>query len=130
MRPAAKLFSFWTMRPQENGNKTDVRWVALTNPQGVGLLVVGAQPLNVGVRHYSKEAMERAAYTFQMARQPETFLNIDLKQMGAGGIDSWSPHAYPMEQYRISGGVEHSYRYRLSPVDSVSAIEAKGLEKF
>jgi beta-galactosidase len=26
------------MRPQENGNKTDVRWVALTNPQGTGRL--------------------------------------------------------------------------------------------
>ena len=27
------------MRPQDNANKTGVRWVALTNPQGVGLLL-------------------------------------------------------------------------------------------
>ena len=29
------------MRPQENGNKTDVRWVKLTNAEGVGLMAVG-----------------------------------------------------------------------------------------
>lgn len=118
------------MRPQENGNKTDVRWLALTNAQGVGLLAVGAQPLSAAVRHYSKEEIERSAYTFQMVRHPETFLNLDLKQMGAGGIDSWSPNAYPMERYRIPSGVERSYRYRLTPVDSPAAIQMKAVEKF
>jgi beta-galactosidase len=118
------------MRPQENGNKVDVRWVALTNPQGVGLLAVGAQPLSIAARHYSKEEIERSAYTFQMVRQPEIYLNLDLKQMGAGGIDSWSPNAYPMEQYRIPAGVERTYRYRLTPVDSAAAIESKGRERF
>lgn len=118
------------MRPQENGNKVDVRWVALTNPQGVGLMAVGAQPLSVAARHFSKEEMERSAYSFQMVRQPEVYLNLDLKQMGAGGIDSWSPKAYPMEPYRIPAGVERIYRYRLTPVDSIAAMEAKGVEKF
>jgi beta-galactosidase len=118
------------MRPQENGNKVDVRWVALTNAQGVGLMAVGEQALSVAARHYSKEEIERSAYTFQMVRQPEIFLNLDLKQMGAGGIDSWSRNAYPMEQYRIPSAVERSYRYRLTPVDSPQAMEAKGREKF
>jgi beta-galactosidase len=118
------------MRPQENGNKMDVRWIALTNPQGVGLMAVGAQPLSVSARHYSKEEIERSAYTFQMVRQPEIYLNLDLKQMGAGGIDSWSGHAYPMEQYRIPPAVERTYRYRLTPVDSQASMEAKSREKF
>ncbi len=118
------------MRPQENGNKTDVRWVALTNAQGIGIMAVGAQPLCVTARHYPKEEMERAAYTFQMVRHPEVYLNVDWKEMGAGGIDSWSPNAYPLESYRIPSGVERSYRYRLTPVDSPASIEAKGLEKF
>jgi beta-galactosidase len=118
------------MRPQENGNKVDVRWVALTNAQGIGLLAVGAQPLSVAARHYSKEEVERSAYTFQMARQPEIYLNLDAKQMGAGGIDSWSAKALPMEPYRIPSAVERTYRYRLTPVDSLAAIEAKSREKF
>jgi beta-galactosidase len=118
------------MRPQDNANKTGVRWVALTNPHGVGLLAVGAQPLNITARHFSKEEIEHSAYTFQMVRQPEVFLNLDLKLMGTGGIDSWSPNAYPMEQYRIPSAVDRSFRYRLTPVDSVAAINAKSVETF
>lgn len=118
------------MRPQENGNKVDVRWVALTNAQGVGLLAVGEQPLSVGARHYEKEEMERTAYTFQLTRHPQTYLNLDLKQMGVGGIDSWSSHALPLEQYRIPSGVERAYRYRLTPVGSQAEIDGKVHEKF
>jgi beta-galactosidase len=117
------------MRPQENGNKTDVRWVKLTNAEGVGLMAVGAPDLNVTARHYTKDDIERAGYTFQMKRHPETYLNLDWKEMGAGGIDSWSPNAYPMNAYRIAGGEPHSYRYRLTPVDSATP-ESKAREKF
>ncbi len=106
-------------RPQENGNKTDVRWVALTNAQGIGLLAVGAPTLSVAARHFSKEDVERAAYSFQMQRHPEVFLNLDWKQMGAGGIDSWSPNAYPMSPYRIAGDQAYSYKYRLTPIEGV-----------
>ena len=104
-------------KPQENGNKTGVRWLALTNSQGVGLLAVGAPELSVGAKHFSKEDIERAAYTFMMQPHPEIFLNLDGRQMGAGGIDSWSLNAYPMAPYRIASGEPHSYRYRLSPVE-------------
>jgi beta-galactosidase len=112
------------MRPQENGNKTDVRWVKLTNAQGVGLMAVGAAPLNVMARHYTKDDMERAGYTFQMKRHPEIYLNLDWKLMGAGGIDSWSMNAYPGAAYRIASGEEHSYRYRLTPVDATTGDAA------
>ena len=43
------------MRPQENGNKTDVRWVKLTNAAGVGIMATGDAPLNVTARHYTKD---------------------------------------------------------------------------
>ncbi|MBI4873127.1 MAG: DUF4981 domain-containing protein [Acidobacteria bacterium] len=112
-------------RPQENGNKTDVRWVALTNAQGVGLLAVGAPTLSAGARHYTKEDMERAAYTFQMRRHPEIYLNLDGKQMGVGGIDSWSQNAYPMAPYRIPASEAFSYKYRLAPVEGDFSAKAR-----
>jgi beta-galactosidase len=117
------------MRPQENGNKTDVRWVKLTNGDGVGLMAVGAPDLNVTARHYTKDDIERAGYTFQMKRHPEVYLNLDWKEMGAGGIDSWTANAYPMNPYRIAGGEAHSYRYRLTPVDSTTP-ERRAQERF
>jgi beta-galactosidase len=104
-------------QPQENGNKTDVRWVALTNAQGVGLLAVGAPTLSVSARHYTKADMDRAKYTWEMTRRDQTFLNLDWKQMGVGGIDSWSPNAWPLPAYRLDGSQPMSYRYRLTPIE-------------
>jgi len=103
-------------RPQENGNKTDVRWFALTNDQGLGLMAIGDPLRSVGARHATKDDLERAAYSFQLPARQETYLNLDLKQMGVGGIDSWSRNAWPMEPYRIPGNQPFRYRYRLVPV--------------
>ena len=115
-------------RPQENGNKTDVRWVALTNEQGMGLLAIGAPTLSVSARHYSKDEMARADYTWQMARSDAVFLNLDWKQMGVGGVDSWSPNALPLPAYRLDGSAPMTYRYRLTPVEG--DFRAKALEGF
>jgi beta-galactosidase len=103
-------------KPQENGNKTEVRWVTLVNAQGVGLKATGLPLLNVTARHFTQDDIERAGYTFMMQPKPEVYLNLDWKQMGAGGIDSWSPNAWPMRPYRIPGEGSYSYSYRLSPV--------------
>jgi beta-galactosidase len=105
-------------RPQENGNKTGVRWVALTNDSGVGLLAEGMPLLSVAARHVTKDDIEGASYSFELPRRGETYLNLDLAQMGVGGIDSWSPNAYPMEPYRIPSDRPYSYRYRLRPLSS------------
>jgi beta-galactosidase len=103
-------------RPQENGNKTDVRWVELTNAQGYGFKAEGLPLLNVTAHHVSAEDIEQAAYSFELPARPEVYLNLDMAQMGAGGIDSWTLLAYPMEAYRIAGDRPHQYRFRLVPV--------------
>jgi beta-galactosidase len=115
-------------RPQENGNKVDVRWVALTNARGVGLLAVATSPLGVAARHFTKDDLERAAYSFQMARHPQVFLNLDARQMGVGGIDSWSSNAWPLAAYRIQPSDPHTFRYRLTPVEG--DFSAKTRERF
>ncbi|MFB3777130.1 MAG: glycoside hydrolase family 2 TIM barrel-domain containing protein [Bryobacteraceae bacterium] len=103
-------------KPQENSNKVDVRWVALTNRKGVGLVAIGAPALSVSAYHYPKDEIEAADYSFRLTRRPQVYLNLDLKQMGVGGVDSWSERALPLPPYRIPGDQPHSYRYRLAPV--------------
>ncbi len=115
-------------RPQENGNKTGVRWTAWTNAQGLGLAAVGAPELSVAARKFTKEEMERAAYSFQMQPQGPVYVNLDWKQMGVGGIDSWSENALPMPAYRIDSSQPMSFRYRLTPV--AGPFEAKTREVF
>ncbi len=104
-------------RPQENGNKTDVRWVVLRNEKGIGLLAVGMPLLNVSAVHYRKKEIEEADYSFKLRRRPEIYLNLDSMQMGVGGIDSWSLNAWPMPAYRLPADRPYSYRYRLAPVE-------------
>jgi len=103
-------------RPQENGNKVDVRWVELTNAQGIGLRAEGLPLLSVGARHFRAGDLEQAPYSIDLAKRPETYLNLDLAQMGVGGIDSWTKLAYPMEAYRLDANQPHTYRVRLVPV--------------
>jgi beta-galactosidase len=103
-------------RPQEHGNKTDVRWVRLTNADGVGLEALGDPVLSVEASHSTADDLEAASYSFQLPARPQIFLNLDLAQMGVGGIDSWSRNAYPLEAYRLPPDKPYAYRYRLRPV--------------
>jgi beta-galactosidase len=104
-------------RPQENGNKVDVRRVSFVGAEGVGLEAVGQPLLSVGARHVTTDDIEGAAYDFQLPRRPEIYVNLDLGQMGLGGINSWNAAAYPMGPYRIASDRPHAYRYVLRPVD-------------
>ena len=104
-------------KPQENSNKVDVRWVVLTNKNGIGLLAQGDPSLNVSAYHYPKKEIEEADYSFKLIRHPQIYLNLDLKQMGVGGVDSWSENAIPLKKYRIDGNQPHTFRYRLIPID-------------
>jgi beta-galactosidase len=103
-------------RPQENSNKADVRWVTLTNKNGIGLMAVGSPLLSVSAYHSSKQEMEAADYSFQLPQHKQVWLNLDLKQMGVGGVDSWTDRAFPLPQYRIDANRSYTYRYRLSPI--------------
>lgn len=101
-------------RPQENGNKTDVRWAAFTNKQGRGLLISSeSDPLGIGARHYSQQSMRESDYSFQMERSADIYVTIDAAQSGVGGIDSWG--SAPLAPYRLLEKTYH-YRYRLSPI--------------
>jgi beta-galactosidase len=98
-------------RPQENGNKVGVRWVSLANADGRELRFSSeASLLSVGAKHYSKAVMEGASYAFQMQRSDDIYLNIDHKQMGVGGQDSWGAIAY--EPYLLQDE-EYRYSYRI-----------------
>ena len=53
------------------------------------------------------------------------YLNLDWKQMGVGGIDSWSPNAWPLAPYRLDGSQALSFKDRLSPIDGEFAAKTR-----
>jgi beta-galactosidase len=97
--------------PQENGNKTEVRWVALQNQAGIGLLAVGMPHLEVSASHFTAGDLYKALHTNELVRRPETVLNLDLKQCGLGGA-SCGPGTLP--QYLVLPG-EYTFSVRLRP---------------
>lgn len=71
--------------PQETGNKTDVRYLMLTNDEGKGLLIDAQDHLlNVSALHYTQEDLEQAAHPYQLAGTDNTVVTIDYAQMGLG----------------------------------------------
>ncbi|WP_308991005.1 glycoside hydrolase family 2 TIM barrel-domain containing protein [Mariniflexile litorale] len=116
--------------PQENGNRTDVRWMACTTSnKNEGFLVVGSQPLSMSVWPYTQENLNEAKHTFDLVDAGYLTLNIDLIQMGIGGNDSWSPVGAPMEKYQIPSK-DYQYGFYIVPFQlSKNGVE-KTLEKF
>jgi beta-galactosidase len=110
------------IRPQECGNRTDVRWLTLTDETGVGWLAVGDPLLSVSAWPFRQDALERAEHTFELRQRNEITLNLDLKQMGVGGDNSWG--ARPHEPYTLPA-VSYSYSFRLTPLSGLeSSLEA------
>lgn len=113
-----QLFPY--VRPQESGNKSDVRWVELTNDEGIGIRVEGLQPLNISAMPYRSEdldpglGMKKQMHYSDIEPRREVVLHIDLAQRGLGGDTSWG--AQPRDQYRLTAD-EYSYGYIITPIN-------------
>lgn len=106
------------VEPQENGNRTDVRWFTLTDKDGNGIRATGLPLLSVSAWPYKMRELERVAHPYEMKRSGNITVNLDFRQMGVGGDDSWG--ALPHEQYRIQPK-ELNYSFRISPAFGVKA---------
>ncbi|WP_242203589.1 glycoside hydrolase family 2 TIM barrel-domain containing protein [Aestuariivivens insulae] len=133
------------IRPQENGYKTDVRWVALSNENKNGLLVVAnslEQGLGISALHMPMEDFDMASdlnygnaatkdeayridgipefnnskHTIDIKERNLVELNIDLGQRGVGGDDSWG--ARPQKEYQMLGNKKHTYGFTLVPFEN------------
>ncbi len=99
-------------RPQESSNRTDVRWLMLADKDGSGLLAVGMPLLSVSAWPYSMEDLEKAMHIHELPRRDFITLNLDYKQMGVGGDDSWGARPHP--EYTL-WAKPYSYQFRLKP---------------
>ncbi|MFG2127412.1 glycoside hydrolase family 2 TIM barrel-domain containing protein [Streptomyces sp. NPDC048751] len=115
----------WTsyLRPQENGNKTDVRWAALTRRDGVGLLVSGEPLLEVNASHFTPEDLSSGVrHDYQLTPRDAVVLRLNHRQMGVGGDNSWGAHTH--DEYKLFADRDYSYTYRLRPVTDVGRATA------
>ena len=101
------------IRPQENGNLTDVRWAALTDESGAGLRITartwadGSPAFNLSAHHYTPQDLTAAEHRHEVPERPAVYLALDLAQGGLGN-GSCGPGVLP--QYLF---LPQPYRFEL-----------------
>ena len=70
--------------PQENGNRSDVRWVTFLNSLGKGLKISSSETLNFSAHRYTPEDLDAAKHLYQLPRREEVVVNLDYRQHGLG----------------------------------------------
>jgi beta-galactosidase len=103
------LLSFIThyAAPQDNANRSDVRWFALENQTHESIKITGLQPLCFRAWPYAEDDLENARHDYELPTRDFINLNIDLNIHGVGGDDTWG--AKTMDKYTNSGN--HTYQY-------------------
>jgi beta-galactosidase len=70
--------------PQENSNKTDVRWTSLQNSQGIGVKISSPELFNFSALNVESDNLSRAWYPFQLKPFDGVTLNVDYALSGVG----------------------------------------------
>ncbi len=92
--------------PQENGNRTDIRWLALSNHYGAGILATADHLFNFTAHNFSCEDLEKAQHIDEVKMRDEITLNLDYKHMGIGsascGPDRLEKYQLKAEEFNFS----------------------------
>ena len=119
--------------PGEYGNRTDCRWLEITDTGGKGYrftaenadgVRTGAESAAVfafSAKRFLARDLESAEHIWMIPRRPNVYLNIDLGQTGVGGDTAWGAREYP--EFRLTGS--HHFEYRITPIDRGKEKEGK-----
>lgn len=108
------------IKPQECGNRTGVRWTALTNDEGIGIMVSSDSAMESGALHYRAEDLDSYRHLYQVPKQNNTILTVDLMQRGLGNA-SCGPG--PLGQYIIRNGVTYNQTFSIQPLTAKAGRE-------
>ena len=115
-------------RPQETGNKSDVRWMTVSS-KNLNITVSGSSNLNSSVWPFampeidfsSEDAGESASGLVPVTKKHGADIkigktiqwNIDHLQMGVGGDTSWGRLVH--QEYTIAANKNYSYAFTITP---------------
>jgi beta-galactosidase len=124
------------VRPQENGHRTEVRWMALTNNEGNGLLIVADSliefnALNNPVEDFDAGENKDSNLKHINDIKPKDLveIHVDYRMMGVAGDNSWG--ARPYDQYQIKPSSEgYKYGFTMIPINSTKEILKKAEFKY
>ncbi|MCR4807415.1 MAG: DUF4981 domain-containing protein [Lachnospiraceae bacterium] len=97
--------------PQECGNKCDVRWAAVTDHRGRGMIFEG-DGMSFSALPYTPHELENAMHAYELPPVHYTVVRAALKQMGVGGDDSWGARTHPEFLIDVSRELVFKFRFR------------------
>lgn len=106
------------IRPQETGNKTDIRWWRVLDRKGIGLEFCGTEPLSMSSLNFLTEDLDDGPnkhnrHAGDLTPRDFTVVHVDKVQYGLACQNSWG--AIPLEPYRLHA-VNMSYTFTIKPV--------------
>ena len=106
------------IRPQESGNKGDIRWWKQTDAAGFGFMVKNCKPFYASALHFDTDELDDGdekdqRHSFNLKKSKYTNLFLDGEHMGVGGENSWG--AWPLEKYRIHYG-DKTFSFAIIPL--------------
>ena len=109
---------FEYIRPQENGNRTDIRSLSFENSEGRGIKITAPELFSFSAHHqlnsdFDEGMQKRQQHTYDITTRNLININIDHSQMGVGGDNSWG--FLPLEKYQIKPE-NLSFQYVISPI--------------
>lgn len=72
-------------KPQSMSNNEDVRWCALTDASGAGVVFIAKNTMSTSALAYSEQALDTAAHPYQLPESEKNYLHLDCGVTGIGG---------------------------------------------
>jgi beta-galactosidase len=104
------------LRPQECGNKTEVRWAKIMNESGIGLRIKGIPFVELNALGYTPFELEAYDHQYKLPAIEKTVLRVNYRQMGVGGDDTWGAKTHP--EFTLYANRVYEYSYSIKGTDS------------
>ncbi|MGG7143129.1 glycoside hydrolase family 2 TIM barrel-domain containing protein [Clostridium nigeriense] len=108
------------VKPQETGNKTDTRWLAVTDSEGDGLLFDSLNTMEFSALHNTQEDLEQAGHPYQLKGTDNTVVTLDYAQMGLG-TGSCGPVV--LSKYSLQANKNYTHIFRIKAVNNQTEKE-------
>ena len=77
------MFHYY-VTPQSTGNRTDTRWMQLTDSKGEGIFVESTRPFQFSVVPFTDENLEKSRHINELSRKGTYTIHLDAEQAGVG----------------------------------------------
>ncbi len=99
--------------PQENANKTGVRWAEFVNSDGLGIRFEADDVLEVSPGFYTPLETEEYDHDYKLPEPEKVIAKVNARMMGVGGDDSWGSR--PLVQYKNPTNWVYEYGFVIAP---------------